>query len=135
MKSIFTKISRKKYLALSLLLVSPKVAAAQILVPIVPQCGSWAGPAQNGGQCGWNDLVQMGQNIIQDAVVFVAMAAVISITYAGYLYATAGGSDSQIKKAHEIFTKVIWGIFFTLGAWLIVYSILDWIGVGAEFYK
>lgn len=118
----------------------PKVTMAQILVPIVPDCGR---ATQLGGaegplmpqECDWNDLVQVGQNIIQDAVVLVAMAAVLSITYAGYLYATAGGNDGQIKKAHEVFGKVVWGIFLTLGAWLLVYSILEWIGVKDEFYK
>jgi hypothetical protein len=113
----------------------PKVTMAQILVPIVPDCQGAFGSSETPGECDWGDLVQVGQNIIQDAVVLVAMAAVLSITYAGYLYATAGGNDGQIKKAHEVFGKVVWGIFLTLGAWLLVYSILEWIGLNDEFYK
>lgn len=113
----------------------PKVTMAQILVPIVPDCQGAFGSSEIPGECDWEDLIQAGQNIIQDAVVLVAMAAVLSITYAGYLYATAGGNDGQIKKAHEVFGKVVWGIFLTLGAWLLVYSILEWIGVNDEFYK
>lgn len=113
----------------------PKITIAQILVPIVPDCQGGFATNKNPGECDWDDLVQAGQNIIQDAVVLVAMAAVLSITYAGYLYATAGGNDGQIKKAHEVFGKVVWGIFLTLGAWLLVYSVLEWIGVKDEFYK
>ncbi len=114
-------------------MLHPKIVAAQILVPIVPK--NCMGGEGNNQPCGWQDLVLMGQNIIQDAVVFVGMAAVVSIAYAGYLYATAGGNDGQIKKAHQVFEKVIWGIFLTLGAWLIVYSILDWLDVNPEFKK
>lgn len=126
MSTVTHKIKKIGYVIFGFVLLHPKLVGAQILVPIVPQCGS---------SCGWNDLVKMGQNIIQDAVVLVAMAAVISITYAGYLYATAGGNEGQIKKAHEVFSKVVWGIFLTLGAWLIVYSILDWMEVKPEFTK
>ncbi len=104
----------------------PQSLQAAILVPIVPE-------SCNTGTCGWEQLVQMGQNFLRDAVVFVGIAAVLSITYAGYLYATAGGNDGQIKKAHEVFGRVVWGIFFTLGAWLVVYSVTDWIGVNDEF--
>jgi hypothetical protein len=126
MNTFIQKIKSVGYIALGYTVLHPKIVAAQILVPIVPNCNT---------SCGWNDLIQVGQNVIQDAVVFVAMAAVLSITYAGYLYATAGGSDSQIKKAHEVFGKVVWGIFFTLGAWLLVYTILDWMEVEPEFTK
>ncbi len=119
----------------SLFLFVPLVtSAASVFVPIVPQgCAESQGNANPTGGCGWNDLLLMGQNILQDGIVLVAILSVISITYAGYLYATSGGSDSQIKKAHQVFEKVIWGIFITLGAWLIVKSILGWLGVDSSW--
>jgi hypothetical protein len=85
------------------------------------------------GDCKWEDLIALGQNIIDDAVVLVGIVSVISITYAGYLYATAGGNDSQISKAHAVFEKVMWGIFLTLGAWLLVYQMLKWLDVKDGF--
>lgn len=139
MSNLIQKTKSVGYVVLGFILLNPKIVGAQILVPIVPgSCmgGSDAseGPVNNQG-CGWNELVQMGQNIIQDAVVLVALLSVVSIAYAGFLYATANGNDGQIKKAHQVFEKVVWGIFLTLGAWLIVYSIVDWIGVKNEFKK
>lgn len=96
--------------------------------PIVPnQCYT------NTGGCGWNDLMEMGQNIMYFAIYLMTICAVVAIAYAGFLYASAGGSDSQISKAHGIFTKVIWGIFFVLGAWLIVQTILTLLGVQDGF--
>lgn len=99
----------------------PAISIAAGFVPIVPEC-------QN-DKCEWEDLIKMGQNILNDAVYLAAILAVVSIAYAGYLYVTSGGSDSQIKKAHDVFGKVIWGIFLTLGAWLIVHEVLKYLGV------
>ena len=128
MKNIFKTQKKIKggLLGLAALAV-PTIAGAAVFKPIVPQCTGY------NGECGWADLIRMGQNIIDDGVYLVAIFSVISITYAGYLYATAAGSDSQIKKAHEVFTKVIWGIFITLGAWIIVNEVLKLLGVGKDW--
>lgn len=120
------KYSTLAILGLFLLQV-PEIANAAVLVSIVPD------ECTKGAPCGWIGLIKMGQNILHDAVVFVGMAAVVSITYAGYLYITSQGNDKKISDAHAIFEKVVWGIFFTLGAWLLVYSITDWLGVNSDF--
>lgn len=111
------------------ILFTPIVSQAAGFVSIVPDCVGSFGSDQVPGQCGWEDLIKMGQNIINDAVYLVAILSVISVAYAGYLYVTSGGNDSQIKKAHEVFGKVVWGIFLTLGAWLIVHEVLKYLGV------
>lgn len=112
-------------LVVLMLFLTPIAAQAVEFKTIVPDCPN--------DKCGWEQLIEMGQNIINAAVYLVAILSVISIAYAGYLYVTSGGSDSQIKKAHEVFGKVIWGIFLTLGAWLIVHEVLKYLGVGDSF--
>ncbi len=80
-------------------------------------------------QCGWDQLMQMGQNIIRNAIYLAVMAAVISIVYVGYLLMTSGDNEGNRKKAKEIMGKVIAGIFYTMAAWLLVATILKFLGV------
>lgn len=47
------------------------------------------------------------------------VVAVMMIMYAGFLYVTAGGNETRIKKAHE---ALLWGVIgaaILLGAWVI----------------
>jgi hypothetical protein len=39
---------------------------------------------------------------------------------AGFLYMTSGGNQGQLDRAHGMFAKPLWGIFWVLGAWLVV---------------
>jgi hypothetical protein len=97
--------------------------------PIVPNC-TRAGV--NGGTihaCGYTDLILLGINVMNFAVYLMALLSVVSFVYAGYLYMSSGGDSGALKHAREIFTKVALGIFFTLGAWLIVHQITEWLGV------
>lgn len=79
--------------------------------------------------CGWEQLMKMGQNIIRNAIYLAAMAAVVSMVYAGYLYMTSGDNAGARKTANGIFGNVIKGIFFTMAAWLLVATILKFLGV------
>lgn len=80
-------------------------------------------------QCGWNQLMQLGQNIIRNAIYLAVMAAVISIVYVGYLLMTSGDNEGNRKKAKEVMGKVIAGIFYTMAAWLLVATMLKFLGV------
>lgn len=104
----------------------PQVAfSAPEIVPA--EC---AGPA---GECGWEELVKLGSNIMRFGIYLLSILSVIGIVYAGWLYISSEGSDGKISKAHDVFTKIVWGIFFTLAAWLIVNSVLTWLGVSEDF--
>lgn len=80
-------------------------------------------------QCGWRQLMQLGQNIIRNAIYLAVMAAVISLIYVGYLLMTSGDNEGNRKKAKEVMGKVIAGIFYTMAAWLLVATILKFLGV------
>lgn len=126
------------------MLLSPFLITSQIanaagggLVPFVPsEC--YGRPTQSGDgtvsvNCGWPQFVQLGRNVIQNAIYLAFMAAIISIVYAGYLFMTSGGDEGNRKKGKEILWKVVQGIFFTLVAWLLVATILKFLGVNKAY--
>lgn len=78
----------------------------------------------NGPDCNFDSLLQLARNIIDFLIVVSIPLAVIAFIYAGFSYITAGGNEGKIKKAHDIFWKVLWGFVFVLSAWLIVQTIL-----------
>lgn len=98
---------------------------------IVPPCnnGGNFGPTQNGGnlasgECGWNDLIQLANNVVTFLVWLSASLAVIAFCYAGFLYITAFGESGKIEQAHGIFKAALTGMFFVLCGWLIIATIL-----------
>ncbi|MCK5060077.1 MAG: hypothetical protein KAR00_02995 [Candidatus Pacebacteria bacterium] len=78
----------------------------------------------DGLDCNFGSLLELGDSIVNFLVVISIPLAVIAFVYAGFLYLTAGGSENQIKKAHLVFWKVLWGFIIILSAWLIVHTIL-----------
>jgi hypothetical protein len=99
---------------------------------IVPNCRHMVNGRELNA-CGYTDLIQLGINVMGFAIYMMAILSVLSFVYAGYLYMSSGGDSGAIKKAHAIFGKVAFGIFFTLGAWLIVHQITVWLGVKSGF--
>lgn len=144
MKNILQKIKKesKKIAILAILFqafffASPALALPTGLVPIVPDA-CYAKPTVGADgrvtvTCGWNEFMQMGQNIINDAIYFAAMLAIISIVYAGYLYMTSGDDAGARKTANKVLWSVVQGIFFTLAAWLLVTTILKFLEVKDGF--
>lgn len=73
----------------------------------------------------WQDLVEIVQFFINSALVIATTLAVISFTWAGWLYLTSQGDPGQIKKAHGIFLMVLKGFIFMGLAYLLVKTILS----------
>lgn len=48
-----------------------------------------------------------------------AVVAGLMVMYAGFLYVTARGSETQIKKAHDALLYAVIGAAILLGAWVI----------------
>ena len=81
-----------------------------------PSTGKAVTAAQD---CQFPDLINMINTIIQ-YLIFIAMPiAAISFAYAGWIYLSAGGDTSKVKRAHTIFLDVAIGFGLVLGAWLI----------------
>jgi len=89
-------------------------------------CTNGQGPTQNGQT--WDtpcqtfgSLISAIQGITNFAVVNIALPfSIIVIIYAGWIYLTSGGEPAKRKKANDMFVKVFWGIFWVLGAWLVI---------------
>ena len=75
--------------------------------------------------CDFQGLMLQLQHLINIAMIFGVLIAIIGFTYAGYLYVT--GVPGNINKAHKIFPAVMWGFIIMLSAWFVIYQILEWL--------
>ena len=80
--------------------------------------------ANNLPDCGFNQLIQLGINLINFLIVLAVPLAAISFVWAGVLLLTSGGSESARDKAKTVATKTGWGLIIVIGAWVIVKTIL-----------
>ena len=130
-------MKRYKNIILALILiVSPVVVFADSANPdsnpvssVLQKCTA------RGVVCGWNELLELTNAIVQYGVELIGMALVIVLIYTGFLYLTSGGDASKVKKAKEMLNKVMWGTIYTLCSWIIVYFIITSLGVKPEFYQ
>ena len=74
-------------------------------------------------ECGFSHLVILTQNLITDLVIISTFLATAAFVYAGFILLTSGGSEGKKDEAKKIFTKVMIGYLWILGAWLVVYTI------------
>ncbi len=84
---------------------------------IVPRCTD--------GVCHFNDLLKLIGNIFTFLVRVIAVpVAVLSITYAGWLYISKPTDLSARSKARDILLAAVVGLAITLASWLIVRTII-----------
>lgn len=93
-----------------ILLLDPSTAQAQLV-----DCQS---------DCGWEELVTMFNRIIEWLIIISTSVAALLFMYAGFLYLTSRGDESQVKRATTIFTNVAIGFAIMLLAWLLVDTIV-----------
>ncbi len=83
-------------------------------------CGNVAGD-----ECTFDDLIEQIQVVINYLIFRIAAPlAAVMFAYAGYLYVTNKGNESQITQAHEVFWNVFIGFVIALAAWLTINFIL-----------
>lgn len=73
--------------------------------------------------CTLGHLITLAQNLIFDLVVISTFLATAAFAYAGLILLTSGGSTAKKDEAKRVFTKVLIGYLWILGAWLVVYTI------------
>lgn len=72
-------------------------------------------------QCTFDHFIILAQNVINFLIFKIAAPlAAVMFAYAGFLYLTNRGNESQVKQAHDVFTYVLIGLVLALAAWLIV---------------
>lgn len=96
-----------------------------LVVVLVPICVFAVDPGGlvpcEGATCTFNDLVLLVNRIINFLLYIVAFPVSTGLfAWAGILYLTAAGDQGKIKKAHDIFQNVFWGLILALAGFLIV---------------
>lgn len=89
--------------------------------------------------CGWDDFIGMINGLVEWLIIIATSVAVLLFIYAGFLYLTSGGDDSQVSQAKTIFINVAVGFSIMLLAYLIVITIVSlltgegWLQENQEF--
>lgn len=81
--------------------------------------GAVTGPEQ----CSFNHVIILIQNILEFLIMISLPISAIMFAYAGWLYMSAQGSESQVSKAHSVFKNVTIGFILILSAWVIVWTV------------
>lgn len=88
-------------------------------------CGQTNPDGEIPNPCDWSDFVQMINNLISWLIGLATVVATLLFMYAGFLYLTSGGSESQTDQATAIFSNVAIGFGIILVAWMLVTSIVS----------
>jgi amino acid transporter len=78
-----------------------------------------AGTAGYDGNTNEQTFAQLIGTIIKGFLSFIGVIFLVLMVYAGYLWMTAQGEESQIEKAQEIIKSSIIGLIITVGAYTI----------------
>lgn len=82
---------------------------------LVPDCGE--------SGCGYNDVIQLIQNLINWMIWMSIILATASIVYIGVKYLLAGSGDAK-SEAKKMLWNVAKGMFWVLAGWLVINTIL-----------
>ncbi len=75
--------------------------------------------------CTFNHLIKLVGQLINAMVIISTFLATGAFAYAGIKLLTSGGNESAMTEAKSIFTKVLIGYLWILGAWVVVYTIIN----------
>ncbi len=110
-------------LALAGSLALPAVTFAQGTAPTADTVGITA--VQNSGlQLSGGDVRQTAANIINIALGFLAIIAVIIVLVGGFKYMLSGGSEDKTSEARKLIVSGIIGLAIILSAWAITSFVL-----------
>ncbi len=105
----------------SFLLLNLSFVHAAALVP----CGTKDNPTA----CTICDLFKLVKNIVNFLTIDIATPlAIIILIYGGVKLITAGGSEEKVKQGQTAVRRAAYGLLFVFGAWLIVNTLLTWVG-------
>lgn len=99
------------------------------------ESGLLTGICANPPDCGVEELFRLANRIIDICIIISIPLATVAFAYAGFVLLTAQGSTSKMSKAKKIFTNVLIGFGFVLGAWLIVETITSAVLKDGTYYN
>ncbi len=83
--------------------------------------------------CRFTSLIDLVNRMIQYLIYLMIPLAAIVFAYAGFILITQGGSPAARETAKGMFIKVVIGLIFVLGAWLIMSTIMNALGLKEGF--
>lgn len=107
----------KKLLALSFLAAFFFVAA-----PLV-HAQEWSKDCVVNGVATLRCIPDLFNNIVQAALIFVGVVAVIMVIYGGLKFINSGGDQKQTTEARKILTYAVLGVILVLSSFAIIYFI------------
>ena len=88
-------------------------------------CGGYNQPA-----CTYNDVIPTINNIINKGLIFIVIPILtILIIVGGFKMLTAAGNETKFKSGLDMIKGVAWGFGFALLAWIVVRTILSFLGL------
>jgi hypothetical protein len=79
----------------------------------------------------FGSLMNAIKGLTNFAVVNIALPfSVVVLVWDGVKYMMSGGNPGKISEANKMFVKVLWGIFWVLGAWLVINLIMTTLAGG-----
>ncbi|MCF7834246.1 MAG: hypothetical protein K9L98_03205 [Candidatus Pacebacteria bacterium] len=87
-------------------------------------------------KCGFDSFIETINKIMFFAIYNIMLPiSALSFAYAGGLILFSGGETAKIQKAKGIFTSVLWGVGWMIGAWLAIYSVVNILGYEGDIFK
>ncbi len=88
-------------------------------------CGGYNQP-----ECTYNDVIPTINNIINKGLMFIVIPILtILIIIGGFKMLTAAGNESKYKSGLDMIKGVVWGFGFALLAWVVVQTIISFLGL------
>lgn len=95
---------------------------------LIPESSAFAQTIQlvvcEGDQCNACNLVKLANNVIRFLIVLSILLATIMFIWAGFLFVTSGGNQTQLQKGKKMFMDVLIGIIIVLTGFLIVDTVM-----------
>lgn len=91
-------------------------------------------PPCSGDDCTFTHFIEFFNQILKFIVIISIPIATAGIAWSGGKILLSAGKPEELTDAKKMFTKILIGFMFILGAWLIVYTISSAL-VKPEFYN
>lgn len=106
-------------LLLLFIIVFPGVSSAENKFWPIINCGAAEDP------CNFSDAIDTVNRIINWFVAIAASLGALTLAYSGAEILMNPGNVGKLQEAKVMFTKTLWGLFWLLAAWIIVYAIVS----------
>jgi hypothetical protein len=80
-----------------------------------------------GVECNYSQFIITFKRVVQFVLYLLIPIVLVMIIYTGFKYMTAQGDSGKLADAKRMFVPILIGLVCIFGAWLIVYTFLDYI--------